>query len=69
MMHHFNGNDNFTERYMRERMVELAFEGHRFWDVRRWKKGVDFFNNIKVAKITKDSNGNIILQRTVRTRL
>src|SRR5690606_35088524 len=21
----------------RERMIELAFEGQRFWDVRRWK--------------------------------
>ena len=25
------------ERYMKERRVELAFEEHRFWDVRRWK--------------------------------
>ena len=22
-----------------ERMIELAFEGHRFWDLRRWKAG------------------------------
>ena len=21
----------------RERLIELAFEGHRFWDLRRWK--------------------------------
>ena len=36
----FGSNDNgdaWVERYRRERMVELAFEGHRFWDVRRWK--------------------------------
>lgn len=25
------------DRYMKERRVELAFEEHRFWDVRRWK--------------------------------
>ncbi len=25
------------ERYMNERRVELSFEEHRFWDVRRWK--------------------------------
>ena len=31
--------EEFTEKYRRERMVELAFEGHRFWDVRRWKDG------------------------------
>lgn len=32
-------NDDFVEKYRRERMVELAFEGHRFWDIRRWKDG------------------------------
>lgn len=25
------------ERYMKERRIELSFEEHRFWDVRRWK--------------------------------
>lgn len=29
----------FTERLRNERRVELAFEDHRFWDIRRWKKG------------------------------
>ena len=28
--------DAFWNKYQNERMVELAFEGHRFWDVRRW---------------------------------
>nr|WP_321453362.1 RagB/SusD family nutrient uptake outer membrane protein [uncultured Carboxylicivirga sp.] len=32
-------NEDFEAKYENERMVELAFEGHRFWDVRRWKKG------------------------------
>jgi len=27
----------FRERLRRERRVEMAFEEHRFWDVRRWK--------------------------------
>ena len=27
-----------------ERMIELVFEGHRFWDIRRWKRAVDFLN-------------------------
>ncbi|WP_158856095.1 RagB/SusD family nutrient uptake outer membrane protein [Lunatibacter salilacus] len=27
-----------------ERMIELIFEGHRFWDLRRWKKSIDFLN-------------------------
>ncbi|MDR0566698.1 MAG: RagB/SusD family nutrient uptake outer membrane protein [Prevotellaceae bacterium] len=29
--------DAFEERYRNERRVELAFEEHRFFDVRRWK--------------------------------
>jgi hypothetical protein len=29
--------DDFRNTIRRERRVELAFEGHRFWDVRRWK--------------------------------
>lgn len=28
---------NFREQLRNERRVELAFEDHRFWDVRRWK--------------------------------
>lgn len=28
---------DFMKRLKNERRVELAFEGHRFWDVRRWK--------------------------------
>jgi hypothetical protein len=46
--------DVWEERYMRERMVELAFEGHRFWDVRRWKKGEDYFTKIKTVRVTRD---------------
>ena len=29
--------ENFEKRYRNERRVELAFEEHRFFDVRRWK--------------------------------
>lgn len=29
--------DNFRARIRNERQVELAFEDHRFWDIRRWK--------------------------------
>ena len=46
--------DAWVERYERERLVELAFENHRFWDVRRWKKGDKYFRNIQVANISSD---------------
>lgn len=57
--------EEWVERYERERLVELAFENHRFWDVRRWKKGAKYFKNITVATIT--DNGNT-LTRTNKTR-
>lgn len=28
----------------RERLIELSFEGQRFYDLRRWKLGMDYFN-------------------------
>ena len=46
--------DAWVERYERERLVELAFENHRFWDVRRWKKGPQYFRTIQVATISAD---------------
>ena len=33
--------DEFRKRLRNERRVELCFEGHRFWDLRRWKIGED----------------------------
>lgn len=44
--------DAWVKRYERERLVELAFENHRFWDVRRWKKGAQYFKTIQVANIS-----------------
>ena len=44
--------DAWVNRYERERLVELAFENHRFWDVRRWKKGSQYFKNVQVASIS-----------------
>ena len=59
--------DEFWKRYKRERMVELAFEGHRFWDVRRWKEGDKHFKSIVEMKITRNSDGTYTYNRnTVR---
>ena len=54
----------WVERYERERAVELAFENHRFWDVRRWKKGAQYFRTIQVASI----GSNLLLSRGTVTR-
>ena len=58
-----DGNEWVT-RYERERLVELAFENHRFWDVRRWKKGAQYFKTIEIASISSD----LKLTRSTYTR-
>ena len=55
-------NTEFWERYKKERMVELAFEQHRFWDVRRWKEGG--FTKIGRMQITQKEDGNFLYERT-----
>lgn len=52
-------NDEFWTRYQNERMVELAFEGHRFWDVRRWKEADEHFTTIQHMNITKADDGSL----------
>jgi len=39
-----------------ERRVELAFEGHRWWDVRRWKQGAALFG-APIRSVYITSNG------------
>ena len=53
----------FWKKYKNERMVELAFEGHRFWDVRRWKEANLYFTSIDEMKITRNVDGNYSYQR------
>lgn len=50
-------NADFWAKYQNERRVELAFEGHRFWDVRRWKEGAKYFSKITEMHITKNEDG------------
>ena len=53
----------FWTRLCNERFVELAFEGHRFWDVRRWKEADKYFKNIVEMKLTKEADGSITYAR------
>ncbi len=36
--------EQMRARIQNENRVEFAFEEHRFWDVRRWGKGIELFN-------------------------
>lgn len=45
----------------RERRLELAFEEHRFWDLRRWKDAETVLNQpVQGMKITIDDSGNYV---------
>jgi hypothetical protein len=41
-----------ADAFVHERRVELGFEGHRWWDVRRWKKADVLGNAIRSVSIT-----------------
>src|SRR5690606_12338201 len=42
-----NTRELLLEAIQHERMVELAFEGHRYWDLRRWRLAHVKLNNVR----------------------
>ena len=48
--------DQFRLKLQNERRIEMAFEGQRFWDIRRWKIG-STTKNIYGMDITKNADG------------
>lgn len=56
------GQSELRDLIRNERRIELAFEEHRFWDVRRWKiAGTVLNTTLKGLKITNDG-GSLSLQ-------
>lgn len=54
---------SLREKLRNERRVEMAFEEHRFWDVRRWKLGVQQFNApVRGVNITRSAAGAFIYE-------
>ena len=51
--------EEFMEFVRHERMVELAGEGFRYWDLRRWRLAEEVINgkNVHGVKITKTDSG------------
>ena len=56
--------DEFRKKYRNERRVELAFEDHRFWDIRRWKIGPET-TDIYGIRITKDGEDRYIYEKVL----
>lgn len=51
--------DEFREKVRNERRVELAFEDHRHWDLRRWKIDVNPLGRpIHGVRIIREDNGD-----------
>lgn len=48
--------EELKKRYRNERRIELAFEDHRFYDVRRWAIGPEAYQPVKIAKIVYKLN-------------
>lgn len=60
--------DRFEERIRNERRVELAFEDHRFWDVRRWKIAGET-TDIYGVKIEKEGDRYTYTRQLVDSRV
>jgi len=56
----------FRTKLMNERRVELAFEDHRFWDLRRWKIGPST-TTIRGVNITLVSTTPLVYSYTPKT--
>lgn len=54
--------DAFRTRLRNERRVELCFEGHRFWDIRRWKIGEET-KDVYGITITKNADDSFLVER------
>lgn len=54
-----NNKDDMRKKIRHERQIELAFEEHRMWDVRRWMIAQDVLNEpLKGVKVKKESYNN-----------
>ena len=60
--------DEFIKRLKKERRVELAFEGHRFWDLRRWKE-LHQATKIYGVSIKKEGSTMLYTKKLVEERV
>lgn len=62
--------DGMRSIIKRERTIELAFEGKRFWDLRRWKDGVQELNELILGwDVTQRTAGPFYRPRALYNRI
>lgn len=55
--------EEFRNAVKHERRIELAFEGHRYWDLLRWKDAEKVLNQpVQGVQVSKDNNGMFIYE-------
>ena len=60
------GQDDFRKKVRNERRVELALEGHCFYDIRRWKiAGDDEVRNLYGVKIRKSGDDELSFEKVL----
>lgn len=58
--------EGMREIIKKERMIELAFEGQRFWDLRRWKLAKEYMNKpIRGLNVYQSTNVNEFFTTTL----
>lgn len=60
--------DDMRKVIQNERRLELAFEGHRFWDIRRWKLGDTQNAQFTGMEVQRDGAGNVKAYKRINVR-
>ncbi|PST82707.1 RagB/SusD family nutrient uptake outer membrane protein [Pedobacter yulinensis] len=58
----YNSQEKLRELYRRERRVELAFEGRRLYDIRRWRIADQLMNGVVYGATNPQTNQPVIVE-------
>lgn len=61
----YNTQEKIRALYRRERQVELAFEGQRFYDIKRWKIGPEVIATTVYGAVDPSTNKPVVVEQRV----